>query len=180
MKFFSSLKPLLSRCLLIVCLFFVFLGILKAQSHNDHSVDTHHSNDAHHHQNHAALFVGGTSQYDLGKNITTLGIDYMRFFKKNPQWGISAATEIILADDIQWLIITPLVYQPFENFWLRSGPGFELVHNETHKIIGTFVMRFGLGYDINVDNLVISPSFDFDYIRYHPAVVWGVNIGMGF
>ncbi len=165
-----------AQSLQIICVLFILSHSLKGQSHDSH----HDHHEDHAHRNHIALFAGLTSQYHLGKNITSLGVDYMRFFKHHSNWGLSASTEIILAKDIQWLIVTPVVYKPLKNIWLRTGPGFELVRNEQDKIIGTFVMRFGMGYDININKLVISPSFDFDFIRYHPAIVWGVNIGMGF
>lgn len=162
----------------LIYLYFLFFSGFMVNAQEQHGHDTHSTHHPHH--NHLALFVGGTSQYHLGKNITSLGIDYMRFFKNNPKWGVSSSLEVILADDTQWLLVAPIVYKPLNNLWLRSGPGFELVRNEKDKVIADFVMRFGIGYDIEFKNLVISPSFDFDFIRYHPAFVYGVNIGMGF
>lgn len=132
------------------------------------------------HLNHIALFLGSTSLYEQGRDHMTVGIDYMRFLKSNSDWGLSGFAEVVFANDIQWLVGVPVVYKPIDNFWLRTGPGFELVKDNDQDVSAIFLWRIGLGYDFHIMDFSVSPSFDLDYIRYHPAMVWGVNIGKGF
>ncbi len=43
-----------------------------------------------------------------------------------------------------------------------------------------FGIRAGLGYDIHVGKLSLTPTVNFDYIGKTSALVYGLGIGLGF
>lgn len=138
----------------------------------------HH--EAHTHNNHAGIFVGSTAQYDNGRHLFTLGLDYTRYIDHGQKWGIGSFLEVIFGDHAQWLGGIPVIYKPIDNLILRTGPGIELVKNSNNSISGKLVLRAGIAYDIQFEHITITPSFDVDYVRQHPSMVWGVAIGKSF
>lgn len=157
----------------ILGLFMFFSSGLLAQHHEEHH--EHHA-----HNNHVGIFMGSTAQYNNGRHLYTLGLDYTRFLNHRQNFGISSFLEVFFSDEAQWLGGVPIVYKPSKNLILRSGPGIELVRDSNNKIKGHFVLRTGVAYDIHLKHLTITPSFDLDYVRYHPSMVWGVTLGKGF
>lgn len=160
---------------------FMFIALVSAngQTHeHDTSHDDHHHSE--HHYNHLGFFVGSTAQYLQGRQIFTLGAEFTRTFKWNHRLGFTAFAEGIFADNFQVLTGIPLIYKPIDNLILRTGPGIELVRNENDDLSAVVVMRTGVAYDIHFKKITITPSFDIDYVRYHPAMVIGLAIGKGF
>ncbi|WP_430817661.1 hypothetical protein [Carboxylicivirga sp. RSCT41] len=148
----------------------------QTQEHQDQN-DLH---GIHNHNNHAGIFIGSTAQYNNGRNLFTLGIDYTRFFNQHQKWGIGSFLEVFFGDHTQWLGGIPIIYKPSDNLILRTGPGIELVKDSEKNITGKLVLRAGIAYDIHLKHFSITPSFDIDYVRHHPSMVWGIAIGKGF
>ncbi len=150
------------------------------------------AHDAHFHPNHIAIFTGATTKLE-GKNDTdfTLGADYVRRFSKSGLLGIGLFGEAIFADHTEWLFGIPLYLYPLHNFWLRAGPAIE-IHEKKKKSESAmsgksktetdveFVLRTGLGYDIEVGRFTIAPNLSFDFLRNKTSMVWGLNFGKGF
>lgn len=161
--------------ILFLLLFCSTLAKVASTQHEDHHNDVHHS-----HHNHLAVFIGNTFQIEHSSNAFTVGLDYMYFFPKSEHWGISAFGETIMADHTEWLLGIPAIYKFKKGFWLRGGPGIELAKDHHNDIEYYFLMRLGGGYDFHLKKLTLSPSIDFDGLRKHPALVFGLNVGFGF
>lgn len=89
--------------------------------------DKDNSNDGHHSLNHIAVFNGVTTTAKETHNYYTLGIDYVRQFSETGSFGIGVFAEIIFADHKEYALGIPLYYKIAEGFWLRTGPGVEIL-----------------------------------------------------
>jgi len=80
---------------------------------------------------------------------------------------------------------------PFKGFWLRAGPGLEF--NKKKKKSDSamsgkskteteteFLIRTGIGYNIEVGAFTIAPNLSFDFLRNKTSMLWGINLAMGF
>ena len=97
--------------------------------------------------------------------------------------------EVIFTKHPEWLFGALLFYQPAGTFWIRTGPGIELltreetdpecncVYTTSHTEI---LYRIGVGYSFHTKNLTFAPSVDLDFVRSTTALVWGLNIGKSF
>jgi len=150
------------------------------------------AHDAHYHPNHISIFVGATTKLE-GDNDTdfTLGADYVRRFLKSGRLGIGLFGEAIFAEHTDWVFGIPLYVYPYKNFWLKAGPGLEF-HKKKEKSSSErsgksktetdteFLIRTGLGYDIELAGFTIAPTLSFDFLRSKTSMVWGLNLGKGF
>jgi hypothetical protein len=148
--------------------------------------------DAHFHRNHIAIFVGATTKLK-GKNDTdfTLGADYVRRFLESGRLGIGLFGEAIFAEHTDWVIGIPLYVFPYKNFFLKAGPGLEFTkekeksdsetsHKSKTETDTEFLIRAGVGYDIELAGFTIAPNLSFDFLRGKNTIVWGFNLGKGF
>jgi hypothetical protein len=169
-------------------------GTSGGGSEAEHHRDTHHM-----HYNHVAAFVGGTTLNKGGTHFT-LGGDYVRYLPHHPRLGIGAFGEAIFAEHTEWAIGALLVYRVVEQLGIRVGPGLEILQEEavehpTSKSASAaaplaehetrtkaeFLFRIGVGYDLELGGVSITPTIDFDIIRgSSDAFVWGINVGTGF
>lgn len=159
----------------LICL--IFVATVSRAQHHDNSEKSHH--ESHAHQHHMALFFGNTSHDSFNENSFTLGLDYMYFFP-NSHWGISVFGELIFAEHNEFLFGFPVVYKFDSGFWMRTGIGIEFAKDEDNHVEHHPLGRIGCGYDFHINKLVLTPSIDFDGIRKHPALVFGLNVGFGF
>ena len=159
---------------------------ITAQSSED--TDSHKENTQHIiHHNHLALFLGGTSFFKESENHFSLGLDYVYRPDTDKPWAFSVFGEAIFSEHTEYLIGLP-VYYGFNNiWWLRAGPGIEIIQEEEHhgdvvesKTEVEFLFRFGAGVPFHLGVYTITPSVDFDLVRNHDAIVWGINFGYGF
>jgi len=139
----------------------------------------------HFHHNHVAIFVGASSVFEKSGTHFTLGADYIRYFSPESDFAIGVYSEAIFDHHTEWVIGTVLFYGLNEHFWLRAGPGIELLQEDLECGCGTktkteFLIRVGAGYSIHLGNISIDPSVDLDFIRSSTTLVWGVNFGLGF
>ena len=158
-------------------------SFIIAQSGEGESVDDH---IMHSYQNEIAGFIGATTQSTRPGTHFTLGADYVRLLSLGKPWGLSIYGEAIFAEHTEWVAGLTGSYKVTDKFWLRTGPGVEILqeavegsHDET-EIKTEFLYRIGMGYSFHLTGLTIAPSLDFDFVRHHDAVVWGINIAKPF
>ena len=139
------------------------------------------------HHSHLALFLGGTTFYKNNESHFSLGADYV--YRPNPEkpWAYSIFTEVIFADHTEYLIGLPVYYYIEQNWWLRAGPGMEIIQEEEHhghevetKTHIELLFRIGSGYEFHFGDFSIIPSIDLDLVRNNDALVWGLNLGYSF
>ena len=116
-----------------------------------------------------------------------MGVDYLyRPNNENP-WAYSIMVEAVFAEHTEYVIALPIYHYIMGEWWLRAGPGIEIIQQEEHhgnevetKAHIEFLFRIGTGYSFHVGNIVWSPSVDIDLVRNNDALVWGLNIGYSF
>ena len=170
-------KLLLSVCLIVLLPFYIFpqIGSKGRELKGKH----------HFHYNHVAIFVGASSIFEKSGTHFTLGADYIRYLSPESNFAIGVYSEAIFEHHTEWLFGTVLFYGLPEHFWLRAGPGIELMQEDLECGCGTktkaeFLIRIGAGYSIHLGDFSIDPSIDLDFLRSKTTIVWGINAGIGF
>ena len=165
-------------------------GALTAVSGGTHFVALGHGNAQGFHANHLAVFTGATSD-EHGTELT-LGAEYVRRFGSQGRWGLGGFGEAILAEHTEWVLAGSLSFFATNEFWLQTGAGVELFKEVTSETDGarsaegkveaksSFLVRLGLGYNIELGNLTVAPVVFLDLVRNTQTLVWGVNLGTGF
>ena len=163
---------------------FIGISIISASSPSEKAKD-----NSHHiiHNNHISLFLGGTTFDKNSESFFSLGLDYLyRPNNENP-WAYSVMVETIFAEHTEYVIALPVYHYIKGEWWLRSGPGMEIIQEEEHhgdesslKTEVEFLFRIGTGYSFHLGNFILSPSVDYDFVRNNDALVWGLNIGYSF
>ena len=181
---------MIKSIMFVLIIFSLFNTYLYAQTNpSDKEQTDEHSAVIHHQKNHLALFVGGTSQVEKKGTHFSLGLDYLRVLGESRQWAAGGFTEVIFTKHPEWLFGLLLYHRLGETFWIRTGPGIEILkHEETDPECGCvqttshteFLFRVGIGYSFYTKSLIIAPSVDVDFVRSTTAVVWGLNFGYSF
>jgi hypothetical protein len=147
--------------------------------------ENHH--DAHTFLNHIALFAGITTPLEKSGSNFSLGLDYVRILNENRHWAGSVFAEAIFAEHTEWVFGVVIFHRIGEQFWIRTGPGIEIIQEEDHdshdhatKSQVEFLYRIGCGYPFHFGSITVTPSVDLDLVRSATALVWGVNIGKSF
>ena len=174
----------------IQILFSLFSMYLYAQTSPGTTEQTNtHSTAVNHHLNELAVFAGATSQVEKKGTHFSLGLDYLRVLNESRRWAAGGFTEVIFTKHPEWLFGLLFYYRSIEAFWIRSGPGIEILkHEETDPECGCvhttshteFLLRAGVGYSFHTKNMTIAPTIDIDFVRSTTAIVWGINIGTSF
>jgi hypothetical protein len=141
--------------------------------------------EQHFHYNHVAIFGGASSVFETNKTHLTLGADYIRYFSPESDFAAGAYTEAIFTHHTEWLLGIVIFYGLTEHFWLRAGPGIEILQEDLECGCGTkskteFLFRIGAGYSIHLGVFSVDPSMDIDFLRSTTTLVWGVNVGWAF
>jgi hypothetical protein len=176
------------RALFLLCF---ALSNSYAQHATSDSLESHHSHGDHlsthaAHQNHIAVFGGATTQLEKEGTHATVGADYLRILHPSGNWAISIFGEAIFAEHTEWLFGLPVYYRIYKRFFLRTGPGIEIIQESEHghgresKSKAEFLFRVGSGVGIPAGSFLITPTLDLDFVRSNTSLVWGINIGKGF
>jgi len=169
-------------------LFILVLLTISITAQSSENIASHEENSKHIlHHNHVALFLGGTTFYKNSESHFSIGLDYLfRPNNENP-WAYSIMAEVIFAEHTEYVIALPVYHYIIGEWWLRAGPGIEILQEEEHhgdevksEIHIEFLFRIGTGYAFHLGDIVLSPSVDFDFARNNDALVWGLNIGYSF
>ena len=172
----------MEKLILLICLIVLLPFYLSAQIG---SKGRELKGEDHFHYNHVAVFGGASSVFEKNGTHFTLGADYIRYFSPESDFAVGAYTEAIFAHHTEWLFGTVLFFGLLDHFWLRAGPGIELLKEELEcgcstKTKAEFLIRIGAGYSIHLGNFSIDPSVDLDFLRSSTTLVYGINFGMGF
>jgi hypothetical protein len=178
-----------------------------ADSTAQHGEEEHHA-APHHHKNDLGVFVGITRNNNHDTISFTLGLDYIRKFGPNLEWGVGAVPEYVFADHAE-LVIPLMLYRGFGDLFLWTGGGLGLrfggddehdddygralakrteddpdSHDEESEdgTQSTFLFRIGAGYSFVLpQNWYITPTFSFDFGGHRNRFgVLGVTFAKGF
>ena len=151
----------------------------------DEGDDTSIEHESYFHYNHFAVFTGASSLFERDDTHFTLGLDYLRYFSPESNFGAGVFAEAIFAHHTEWLFGALLYYGLTEHLWVRTGPGIEILQEDLECGCGTetkteFLIRIGAGYSIHFGRFFIDPSIDIDFLRSSTTLVWGLNFGTAF
>ncbi len=187
-----------SSLLIVMTMFSV---ILFAQ-HDDHN-DAYNEKDNHQdqlhsehtaHKNHIALFSGATTNLDHESTAYSLGLDYE--YRMGKLFGVGLMGEIVFAKSKEFIIGVPVFIHPVKGLKCtispiaiiaeehlevdpHSDPHYEDSHGESVNKDAQFGARIGLAYDFHIWKFSVGPAVSFD-VANTQALVYGVNIGLGF
>jgi len=137
--------------------------------------------DAHHHHapsaRHVSAFVGGTSV--AGHTSLTIGAEAAyRLPVLQRRVGVGALVDATLGTYSHTIVGGMMLVRPvpgLDQLKIVLAPSAEFSHGHSK-----FLMRTGVGYDVHVQAMSISPMLDFDFVDGHVATVFGVALGVGF
>ncbi len=128
----------------------------------------------HHHNRHAALFIGQTRHH--GHNTFTLGGDVAYRFKAFHHRLSGGAFIDATFGDSQHTIVGPALFiHPLSHLKVMVAPAVEFKKGHSHTIF-----RAGIGYDVSVGGLALTPAYNIDFIGGEAVQVYGLTLGIGF
>jgi hypothetical protein len=151
--------------------------------------NNYHTTHVDQHMNYLQVFVGGTAFYEERGTYFSLGLDYVHVLITTRGWAAGVFAEVIFAKHPEWIFGLLLYRRVYDQFFIRTGPGIEILRHEeidpecncVHVNSETeFLYRIGFGYRYHKNSLVITPTVDVDLIRSETALVFGINIGFSF
>jgi hypothetical protein len=181
--------------------FLTILTLISSVAFAEESIhDSHFTKEDHlSHRNHIAIFSGLSTNMEHEHTDFSLGFDYEY---RLPLWhdiiGIGIFGEMVFADHTEYIVGVPVFLHPSGGlkFWL--APGLVMLETtqqlESHtfhkknmnKLLSEsddssmeqeFLIRIGIGYDINIKNFSITPALSADFINGHLALVYGIDFG---
>ena len=179
------LNRMTSTVSIVLLLFLAGPKLLSAQAEEQQHEEAG-GHGAHFHPNHVAAFVGATSELKEGKQTYfTLGADYVRRFGPTGRWALGGFAEVIFHDPTEWLFGGAGYFFATRALWLQAASGVEFYQDEHggHEPSETKVsvlLRFGVGYMIELPGFTLTPMALLDFVRDTEALVWGVSVGKGF
>jgi len=126
------------------------------------------------HHNHIALFSGVTSSEHASD--PTVGLEFERRLPfMYGMFGIGGFVERVISEHSQSLVGVSAIIHPWKNLKANFTIGAESAdgHSET-------LHRVGLAYDFHIDQMSVSPTYNFDSVAGYTANVFGIAFGMGF
>lgn len=112
---------------------------------------------------------------ESGRNNFTLGAEYEFRFPR--VFGIGGTVEYITHEK-NWLFVFPAYFHVYRGLKLQVGPGLERKHEHAET---EAVVRVGAMYSFEfAHRYSITPAVALDLIGRDNAIVYGVNIGVGF
>lgn len=189
------IKPLLLAVSILV-----YSGIKAQHDEDNHhtSSDTHHDekHDTHHaHKHHIAIFGGAASNFSHHETKPGVGLDYE--YRISAPFGIGAVAEVEFTDKESYLASIPVFYHPINGLKIYAGPAVlsavehheaEDTHADPHTTTHveddpqrktSYGGRVGAAYDLHLGKVSIGPTVSYVFGNSN-ALVYGINIGMGF
>ncbi len=136
------------------------------------------------------MFFGDASFVKHEVDYFSHGIDYLR--RATEHILVGCWVESVFAEKTEWTIGIPL-YCSLYHFWLRIGPGIEIISEEIdneirHEVKGKskteFLFRSGIGYTFYLVHFLISPSLtvimSVPTVRSYMALIWDTVFEMRY
>jgi hypothetical protein len=177
-------------------------GPPAAHASQEHTTGSHEAaEEAHeteeHHENHLAVFLGGTHAED--RTDVTFGLDYER--RPWQRVGFGLIFDYAGGDLREYIVAGAVIFHPVGGLTLTLAPGLERrpVEGETGEEHGgeheagvastevsggresVFVFRLGLSYEFELgERWSLAPQFNLDFVDGETVEVFGVSVGFGF
>lgn len=163
-----------------------------AQEHGEEAETEHGEVEHHeHHRNYLFLFLGGTTESisDEPETYFSAGLTYER--RVSDLIGLGVGGEFVFGGEgREALAGLLLIFHPAGGLGLAIGPGMEIgkeVHvddlgHEEEETEVRAALRAGVTYEFEVgEKFAIAPAVYVDFIDgKDPALVWGLEFGLGF
>lgn len=182
----------------LVLLLLVAAGVpVGAQEHDQepHSEDEAAEHEEHtFHRHHVAVFLGATTAVPKhgGEEVVetesegggssgetgsvteaSIGLDYE--YRLSRVWGIGFLFDYVGGEARASVAGLSLYLHPVGGLKLLAAPGIE--HHEGEN---EFLVRLGLGYELEVGRWALTPGASVDFVGGDEAYVYGLYIGRGF
>lgn len=150
-----------------------------------HSKKAEHHGESHHvHSHHLAIFSGATNNIDAEHTDFTLGAEYEY---RLPIWqnrlGIGVIGERVFADQPENILAGAALLHVGKGLKFLAAPGVVFAKHESHgetETVKEFLFRTGVAKDFHVGRFSVTPALNFDFIKGHVSVVYGLTFGKGF
>ncbi|NOZ46566.1 MAG: hypothetical protein GXO79_07255 [Chlorobi bacterium] len=168
-------------------LFFTILTLIALNSYcvySQHDQHNEHNNEHlinhNHHQNHLALFLGATTNFEHETTGFSMGIDYeYRLKTMHNLLGIGLFGEYIFSESGEIITGIPLFIHPAKILKLIIAP--ILVsgeNNHAHVNETNMGVRLGVASNYHFKKISIGPSVNLDFGKT-TSLVYGIAIGVG-
>jgi hypothetical protein len=129
---------------------------------------------------HVSVFVGGTSAG--GHRDFTIGAEATHRLPFAPNRLSAGALADVAFHQGQSTLVAGagLFAHPVQQDGFRSLKLLAIPAVESHNGHQKFLFRTGVGYDLHVGGLTLTPTLNFDFVDGHVAEVFGVSAGIGF
>lgn len=167
---------------------------MLAQEHSEAGVHGQEQSHGEHeyHENGVFLFLGGTTEsvFDDPSTRFSIGLEYERRLSRLV--GVVVGGDFVIGGEgREALAGLLLILRPVGRWGVAAGPGMEIGkehHADGHEGDGggdtevRAALRVGVLYDFEVGGrYTIAPALFTDFIDgKDPALVWGVELGIGF
>ena len=138
------------------------------------------------HDHALALFLGGVTHFgsdaDPNESGFAIGLEYARGLTSRLKVGLIAEYATTDAER-DFIAALPLFAHLTERFVLVAAPGVEFASVEEggqEEKETEFLMRFGMIYDIELNNWALGPQVHADLVNGRWTLVYGIAFGIGF
>ncbi len=188
----TSLRQTVRAAVSMVLLVLFAAPAAFAQEHDEEAQHAHGEAEHHeHHKNYLFLFLGGTTESiseDPETNFSA-GLTYER--RVSELIGLGIGGEFVFGGEgREALAGLLLIFHPAGGLGLAIGPGMEIAKEIHHDELGHeeeetevhAALRAGVTYEFEVgEQFAIAPAVYVDFIDgKDPALVWGLEFGLGF
>lgn len=123
-----------------------------------------------HKANEIAGFVG--LAHEGSYYAPALGLEYER--RISSMLGVGVLAEKTWGDIDSWVYAVPFNFHADEWKFIVA-PGIEEKHGHTENLL-----RVGVGLEFEMNEMMVTPSLNFDFVGSETIVVLGVSFGIGF
>ena len=161
--------------------------------------DDEHGHEDHHF--HTGLLLGYSANLNGGHNAFTLGLEQEFVLSEEfPGFGVGLHSEIVFADNKEYVLAAVLLMNPMDRLHLAIGPGVifhtheedghvELIDKTGKKELllsvdeqsdseTNFLITTGLHYDFHLDMFTLSPAIEFHFFEGKTDMTIGIVFGI--
>ena len=123
---------------------------------------------------HGAVFLGNTTN-DKNKSAFTIGLDYEYLLPtEHKTLSVLVILDYATFDSPVFIAAAGVVWRPSGGVKFLTAIGHEWVSDHSASMF-----RIGIGYDIHLKSISITPVYNYDRIGSHYASVFGLEFGFG-